>query len=374
MLNDVLKKKIQYPDVRFMYETGARLPNPKFREELIKVVRAVRNQFRVKSDVVVSVLTNGKRTTKLVKVEGTAANDSEDTMHIKVQKFKADGSWYRARVKELEAIIFDDSKRPPKEDVGKWRSIEFEMVFKNQQFKEEFIGFVRKNGWTGAGKTPKTLVTMKTDGSVHVNRGDAEGVPVEMVLSYKKGNEAVVKEICKFLRGKAYVNKTCGTHVHFDMRHMTEAEATKCGQRIANCIPALWSILPKSRSQASYCKAGISKTDRYSFVNMSAYQKYATLEVRAHSGTINARKILNWIAVCDTIMFGQANKPAKTIAAGINDVETLTETFKFDESVASFIRKRFEHFNNKADLEEDFDDHNADDILEIDVPTIATGT
>lgn len=224
------------------------------------------------------------------------------------------------------------------------------MIFKSQDACEEFGHAVRVAGLAD-------YVTVKKDNSIKRNNYDVMGVPHEIVLSYRKGNEKAVKDFCRCLKGRAYVNPTCGTHFHIDMRNMDEKKVTLYGTRIAHAVPALRLLLPKERRENQYCKTIINTTKtecvkcgklscdchvqphKYAFVNLAAWNKHKTIEVRGHSGTINADKILNWIALCEIIMLSP-EADGKTILT----VNELIKSFSLDEDLAAYVIERFKKF------------------------------
>jgi Putative amidoligase enzyme len=254
----------------------------------------------------------------------------------------------------------------PNTHIGKWRSIEFELVFYSQEKMNQFENFIIK-------KKYDKYVSMQIDHSIRPNK-DGYGskcghcfeclhyggrfcldknklihIPKEVVVSYYKGKEQIVRDICKFLHKKAYVNKSCGTHVHFDMRHVDENEALLYGAKIGCCVKALKFILPTWRRNNQYCDKTINSFNegngdghnRYAFVNMMAYKKYKTIEVRGHSGTLNAEKILNWIKICETIMYSKKN-------ISVGNVKELIKNYKFSPKLSSFIKKRHKTLSKKS--------------------------
>lgn len=62
---------------------------------------------------------------------------------------------------------------------------------------------------------------------------------------------------------------------------------------------------------------GFRNGSRYAFVNCHSYRKHKTLEIRGHSGTIDADKILNWIGICAAIMFKRGAIEQQTTMAGV---------------------------------------------------------
>lgn len=320
MLNPVLRAQIPYPEFRMLYDSGMRISFSNLRDSITKSVRDVRNKFR---------------------------KTGADALAIKLDTFKNNGGWYKAKAVELAQAIYDQHKGVPEQFKGAWRSIEFELIFNNADIINDFIFEARRLGLS-------SKTTIKSDGSLRKNDDDAHGVPREVVFTYRAGEEQKVRDFCHILKGKAYVNKTCGTHVHFDMRHLKEAEAEVLGKRLARCVPALRLILPKKRRENAHCIGTINKMDsnsnRYAFVNLAAYVKHKTIEVRAHSGTLNASKILNWIAVCEKIMATDVSnvKNDNGVLLSTLDVCTIDELLKqydFGDQLKHYIVDRHEQFN-----------------------------
>jgi len=196
-----------------------------------------------------------------------------------------------------EKPIFDIDKSPPDDVLGRWRSIEFECVFNSQKELDEFIAFVEANKY-------EKFITIKEDGSIEQRL--AINVPREIVVSFFAGKKDEVKDkyprtkivwdVCKFLKDRAYVNGSCGTHVHFDMRGFKREQIELFGFRLACAVPALKKLLPKSRRNNDNCHDIINSIDgngddfdfgysddRYCFVNMQAYRDHKTIEVRGHA-------------------------------------------------------------------------------------------
>lgn len=224
------------------------------------------------------------------------------------------------------------NKGVPKTFLGEWRSIEFELIFNSSKDLTRFVKFVEDSGYDA-------VVTVKYDGSIAPRYNNYDEQDREVVVSYPKGKEQIVRDICKFLKGKAYVNASCGTHVHFDMRGIKRDRVLLYGKRLAQAVPALKKILPHSRRESEYCWRSINSLDsgdRYAFVNMLAYKEHKTIEIRGHSGTLNASKILNWIKLLDFIMHSEEDL-SKT---RIRTPKQLIECYKLDEKLTAFVKKR----------------------------------
>jgi hypothetical protein len=164
---------------------------------------------------------------------------------------------------------------------------------------------------------------------------------VDDINSMKK-----LKAVCDLLESiGAKVNKTCGLHVHFDQRDIEYGQAEKKGNTLEKCIDGLKQMLPKSRRNHQYCNGRIS-TDgnegRSSFINMEAYGKFKTIEVRAHSGTCNFTKISNWIKICKNIM---ESEKSDTNLNTITDV--ISKYFTDKPKLAQYMVERASKFESE---------------------------
>lgn len=135
------------------------------------------------------------------------------------------------------------------------------------------------------------------------------------------GQIARALKVVNELGGK--VNKSCGLHVHLDAWNYTLDDARRI-LRVWKKIeqPLLWKLVPPSRRNGQPCKAVdddlIAKVDamrsvaelypqepsrpqrggisRYYSLNLSAYGRHGSIEIRLHSGSLNSEKVLSWVA------------------------------------------------------------------------------
>lgn len=263
--------------------------------------------------------------------------DGIDLLQYKRNLYGNSGEWGRSVSAILSKVIFNNNT-VPSVDIGKWRSIEFELIFRSEFYMNGFIDFIRSKCWS-------KFVTVKKDVSIYSDYDDRyRAVPREVVVTYKSGQENMVREICSFLKGKAYSNNTCGTHVHFDMRDKRQEQVEAYGLKLERAVPALRLLLPTWRRDSEYCLKANSGIygDRYAFVNLAAYRKYKTIEIRGHSGTIEAEKILNWIKICETIMNSRVHWQSKKITT----IEKLCSVFDFDDELKKYIFERYIKYLN----------------------------
>lgn len=138
---------------------------------------------------------------------------------------------------------------------------------------------------------------------------------VSPVLHGEQGIEEAMAVAEALSDAGATVNRTCGFHVHFDASDLSVADVKTIVRRYADHESEIDAIMPPSRRGTAnfYCNslarvsferfmraATINEMasvmgSRYYKVNLMSYQRHGTVEFRQHSGTINARKIANWV-------------------------------------------------------------------------------
>lgn len=161
----------------------------------------------------------------------------------------------------------------------------------------------------GYNHTTRNHWKIVTDGSLS---GDNALELVSPVLQGQTGLDEL-QTVCRVLKQKnAYINRTCGLHVHFDAEHIGLAQTKNVLINYARYETIIDSFMPQSRRANYYCKTlrqHEAKIDsatsiqsiasrmgcRYFKVNMQSYLRHKTIEFRQHSGTIEFEKINNWV-------------------------------------------------------------------------------
>jgi hypothetical protein len=191
---------------------------------------------------------------------------------------------------------------------------------------------------------------VKSDGSL--NDDDGHGVEVTILFNSSYGFEPLNK-LCKALtKAGCYVNKSCGLHVHLDARHLTKKGAQRIGDSLGHSLPVLKYLVPKSRHNNTYCKLGVSKLircsrmldnwdERYHAVNLTAYPKYKTIEVRLHGGSINASKIESWVKLLKLIGNAKLKRDLYTF-------QDLADVPGIPESLIEYAEGRITELNPDA--------------------------
>lgn len=165
------------------------------------------------------------------------------------------------------------------------------------------------------------LETSSCDGSAEGTsifgcKGDGSIDGMEFVSPPMEGDNGLreVRKLCEIANDNGWeVDKSCGYHLHVNVGDLTHEE--RASVAYAYLLTAeLWnSFFPDSRRDSTYacglcwtrthCEryrdtgdaAYITDWTRYQWLNVSAYHRHGTFEVRLHTGTLNGRKVCNWI-------------------------------------------------------------------------------
>jgi Putative amidoligase enzyme len=301
-------------------------------------------------------------------------NTKRDPLTEKYLNFGNEGLWSQNKLRELSHMLYEP-KKPDSVNVGAWISVEIECIMPNEDAETNFIKFIRKHDLT-------KFITIKTDGSLRTISpqrqdrneeqrqreeagtqfiGRMRNPPVtgtlraeqertrtaygrEIIMTFQYGDWKFVNMVCGELnRVKCYVNSSCGLHVHFDCRHLRAEDVLRIGKRVAHSVPALKQILPPSRQANRFCARDINEfqgrnEDRYSFVNLQAFQRHGTIEIRGHGGTCDPVKIVNWIRILKKIMDKRSRKTIGTVSELIN-------MYKLDQDLIEYMNARYEKFH-----------------------------
>jgi hypothetical protein len=147
---------------------------------------------------------------------------------------------------------------------------------------------------------------------------------VSPILSGNDGLNQVRKVARALISVGARVDKRCGFHVHVDARDLSGADLAHCVRRYAAHENQIDTFMPNSRRGTlnSYCRSMTPVVDvlegtipsasaravagrvhdRFYKLNLCAYLRHSTIEFRQHSGTVDARKMVNWIIFCVTFV------------------------------------------------------------------------
>lgn len=146
----------------------------------------------------------------------------------------------------------------------------------------------------------------------------------EVVSPILSGEEGIaeVRGVAKALVAAGVgVDRSCGLHVHVDAGDLRGSDIVNAVKRYAAHETAIDDFMPRSRRSENnhFCmpvdelipglvrraQQGMSVHqlcasvyERYYKLNVAAYVRHGTLEFRQHSGTVNGKKMANWIRFC----------------------------------------------------------------------------
>lgn len=226
----------------------------------------------------------------------------------------------------------------PKIPLTKERHIGIEIEFVHRDNVHVIIDKIleHKNLWK--------YVQLKHDRSVNGSGSREHGHELILITSEKSRYERI-KEVADFLHSiDADVNTTCGLHVHLDMRNRN---VKKSFHNLVSSQDILMNTQPASRHNNSYCETNTTtdfvreqnNDQRYKVINATAYNKFNTLEVRCHSGTIDYSKIINWVDFLIKIT------DSKQLVKKPKNLEELQGMVEFNNSEIEYIAERIELFS-----------------------------
>lgn len=231
------------------------------------------------------------------------------------------------------------------------------------------------------------------DGSIH---GFAYGL--ELVTAPARGDlaESYITQACQALQAiGADVNESCGLHVHVNAGDYTEGDLVRFAYlwsvkgiektlygvvsrsrrgtgRGANTFALPWGpglsagavgdldAPPAERYRAfqtntygsvytaeSYKGSRQKHGSRYHGLSFNAFDIRGTLEFRLHHGTVNARKVTMWAAVCSALVQYVKNHTDEEVASLRGTPAEVLQTILTDREVARWVRVRRRFFEDK---------------------------
>jgi len=267
--------------------------------------------------------------------------------------------------------------------------------------------YPNRNAITEVSKGLPKEFGVTTDGSLSAKKDGMGGIEIQTPpLSLNKGEKSI-KDACKLLKKNKYkVNESCGLHVHLDTAEFKNEDDASQFPYIKNLLlfylvfdDCLSSILPRGRRNNRYCirlqdhyhckevldtrnraelevlwyraTSGLrevrrrktcrySENTRYFGVNFHALLAQNHIEIRYHSGTLNAKKMLYWVAlhqaIVDTVISGNIGEQTITDANSIIDtrrkVERMLQLINVKGNLRKYILVRFDKFNRRGNTNE----------------------
>lgn len=199
------------------------------------------------------------------------------------------------------------------------------------------------------------FVMIKNDGSVSVP--DRNSVEINICAPLSKYKD-ILQRVTNVLNSKevgAKVNKSCGLHVHLDVREWSDW--TSLNDKFAKLVSVqsiLYKMQPKSRQDNHYCKRTKTRSfrrggSRYHGINPQSIFKYRTIEVRLHAGTTEFDKIANWVDLISGVMYSSTSAPKRSLSS----IRSFFRTFQeVPTSLMEYVIQRTRKFED-ANAQED---------------------
>lgn len=238
--------------------------------------------------------------------------------------------------KEKLNRILDVSKKPMSDEAHVGIEIEF---FLPNEYLKLFQGELVSSKYA-------KMLALGCDGSLTSTWSGYLGKELRICAPASKLSEvlAFVSDRIKAYAGR--VNTSCGLHVHLDARKVTGYLPETMYKNLLTCQAQLYKLVPASRRKNKYCTRskvtdyGHTKS-RYKAINSRAIWKYQTLEVRLHSGSIDAEKIEAWVRLLRTIAYGPV------IEKKIVSVKAMAKTLNLSSWDSAFWVAREEKFKTE---------------------------
>lgn len=190
-----------------------------------------------------------------------------------------------------------------------------------------------------------------SDSSIRVDQEGYQGVEIR-VLATEQELASVMARLGKILNSRkvdAYANRSCGLHVHLDMRNRDRDVMYK---RLFNVQSLMRKCQPASRLTSKYCKKTSGKTfdeaseinERYSAINVQSYEKHKTIEIRIHEGTTDCDSINSWCK----FLVGVLNSDIKSPIADITRLERMENAV--DASAIAYVKTRIAKFGEDEEV------------------------
>jgi hypothetical protein len=147
------------------------------------------------------------------------------------------------------------------------------------------------------------------------NGNNNGGEVVSPVLSGQDGIDKIVTVARLIAKNGGRADVTCGLHVHVDAADLIVSELKTVAKRYARFESEIDKFVTAARrgNNNSHCwsmdsvllsvdrctqKSHFYDVSRYFKLNLNAYYKHGTVEFRQHQGTVNGKKIQNWVKFC----------------------------------------------------------------------------
>lgn len=204
------------------------------------------------------------------------------------------------------------------------------------------------------------LGILKDDGSIRAD----EGEPLEFASWVAKGDAFLdlVDNVCNKLKAvDAKVNKSCGLHVHLEVSNETDDTRSNIRNWWQIFESIFFAIVSPSRRNNSFTRKTVGvpdrtwSSDRYHALNVMAYRRHGTYEIRLHQGSVNPEKIKNWTIILlnffDTFSTVPATPNRLKRVKSFNDRDRMMyfyNSLSLPLTLRKYALKRIKEFDREA--------------------------
>ena len=200
----------------------------------------------------------------------------------------------------------------------------------------------------------------------------------EFVSPLLRGDEGLdkIRQLCRTIRDSAHVNYKCGYHLHVDVSDYSDEQLRSIALAYVLTYKAWSRFVPQSRLENTYCRTHESCGDdwgatnieckrngmrdkvnngdcggRYRWINWQALRDHGSVEVRLHTGTVNAKKVCNWVKAHARFVEWAAGKTTKQIKRILVKRDTAARQFAIlrgvwkDAQLSAFYVRRWFKFH-----------------------------
>ena len=194
------------------------------------------------------------------------------------------------------------------------------------------------------------------------------------------------------------VNKSCGLHVHVDIRDLSAMGMKRLGLLAMAVEPVLYAALPTERrtngmagplhvtiqellsARASFEHLenlwGEHGIGRHVGLNIYARGRHGTVEFRYHSGTLNPEKVKHWARICTGLVDAAAggNISTSTLGKFPPDFEgrlaLLRGAARLPEETMAYLLRRIKHFGQAPEAlhQEGMRNCQGPEIMDLEMP------
>lgn len=193
-------------------------------------------------------------------------------------------------------------------------------------------------------------IELKGDGSIRPNKSTETPYELAILAPASVFREVIQRTTQVLSDAECKVNKSCGLHVHLDTRINSPY---RMFSNLVSAQKILYKMQPVSRRENNMCEATPSKDlnvelrkgKRYLGINPMSYRRHGTIEVRLHSGTIDATKIINFVTILEKVAYNPVE-----ISRAASTVKGFVKQHNIPTFLEAYINERINKFSGTSDL------------------------